>query len=163
MTKFAILAADATRARFFTLEPAEFPLVETNPKILEHEVLIDPELRLPGRELFSDPKSGRNRAPGGGPAHGYDDHREKHLVELEKRFAKVVANEVLRLLAEKNANRLVVAAEEKMSGHLAPLLAEAPASIEWVEKEYTHLSAQEIHEKLAALNLVPAPKKPAAS
>jgi protein required for attachment to host cells len=163
MTKFAILTTDYTRARFFTLETAEFPLIETSPQMVEHEVLLDPELRLPGRELFSDLKSGRNRAPGGGPAHGYDDHRDQHLAELEKRFVNEVADETLRLMQEKKVDCLVVVAEEKMIGYLKTHLENAPAKTKWLAKDYSHFSAQEIHEKLAEQQLVPAPKKPAAS
>jgi len=66
-------------------------------------------------------------------------------------------------MQEKKVDCLVVVAEEKMIGYLKPYLENTPAQIKWLAKDYSHFSAQEIHEKLAEQQLVPAPKKPTAS
>lgn len=157
MIRRAVLVADRTQARFFTLESTG-----SGPKLKEHEVLVDPELRLPDRELFSDNKTGRNRAPAGGPAHGYDDHRNHHRDEIERRFAEAVAQETRRLATELAVDRLIVAAEDRMLGFLREALERNSSGISdlrWARKDYSHLAAREIHERLAVEGLLPKPRR----
>ena len=58
---------------FFTLEPVEFPELESGPRLIDRGELFNPEKEIAERDLYTDSKMGRGRAPLGGPAHGYDD------------------------------------------------------------------------------------------
>jgi hypothetical protein len=90
MGNYCVVVASGAQARFFILEPAEFPELGIGPNLVERGELINPEKEIARRDLYTDSKTGRGRAPHGGPSHGYDDHRSQHEDELERRFARKV-------------------------------------------------------------------------
>lgn len=76
---------------------------------------MNPEQELEGKQLFENTKSGRNRAPVGGPAHGYDDHRAEHRRGYQRDLARRVARRVQEL-ADGSKPALVVIAGPRMLG-----------------------------------------------
>jgi len=74
-----VTVVNGSRARFFSLQPAETPAYESSPRLVEHEDLVNPENESADKTLWSDNSSG-NRSSAGGGAHGYDDHREQSTV-----------------------------------------------------------------------------------
>lgn len=116
-----ILVADRARARFFVLgTPPEHRPADAA-RLLELETLVDPEGELTGKDLFSDSHSGTNHA-GSGASYEYDDHRERHRREVERRFAKRVALAAADFARNHGAEKLVLAAEPQMLGMLRPIL-----------------------------------------
>lgn len=163
MIDYCILVADATRARIFTLEPAAFPETESSPRLVEQQIdYVNPEDSLPGRELWSETKSGRNMsAPG--MAHGYDDHRSQHDEERKRRFTRQVAAQAIRHALDHQAKYLVVSAENHMLGLLRHALDTPPNSelkVVEVAKDLAMFSPNEIHEHLAAEQVLPPMKRP---
>jgi protein required for attachment to host cells len=162
MSDYCVVTVDGVRARFFCLEPVKQPAVESGPNLVEHrEALINTELELSGRELWTDNKTGRNAA--NGMAHGYDDHRDQHTEEFKRRFAKQVADEALQIAQFTGAKKLVVAAEKQMLGYLRTALHVSPkAGFEVCElaKDLSRLSPQELQGHLAAEGLVPPRQRP---
>jgi protein required for attachment to host cells len=129
--------------------------------MVEHGGLVNPEQEAAGKELWSDNKSGRNRSSGGGGAHGYDDHRNQHRAEYERRFVQSVAGEAANLARTQGASRMVITADNRMLGMLRGELHRSNGlDLKEVAKDYSKLSVQDLHEQLAALNLVPARRKP---
>lgn len=124
MKTTAIVVTDGGRARFFHVQPAGRG--QGGPRLVELAPLDNEEGRLTGGELFSNTKSGRNRAPGGGPAHGYDDHRRRHQQEIERRFAEAVARRIGEVVAECGAEDLVLVADPKMLGYMRGALPRHP-------------------------------------
>lgn len=126
MTHWCILVADGSRARLLT---ATFPSAASSAQLEERELLLNPERNLSGREIFSNVKSGRNRASARSAAHGYDDHRLRHRDEVERRFARRVASAASRLVHSARADWFVVVAEPRLLGMLrAPLDRRLPSS-----------------------------------
>lgn len=120
--KTCILVADRARARFFVLEgPLEHRPGDA-PRLLELETLVDPEGELTGQETFADSRSGTNHA-GSGASYEYDEHREGHRREVERRFAKRVAAAASVFARDHDAQKLVLAAEPRMLGVLRHVLA----------------------------------------
>jgi protein required for attachment to host cells len=118
MLKTCVIVADRARARLFvTAAPAERFVGAALVELQELEDLIDPEGELTGNELFSSSRSGTNRSPHGANFE-YDDHRERHREEVERRFAKRIALATKQLLARESASRLVLAVEPHMLGIL---------------------------------------------
>ena len=117
MKPTALIVADAARCRFFTLTSADTPNIESTVVLQEVEDLVNPEANASGQQVYSNTKSGRNRAPAGGPAHGYDDHREGHQQELRRRFARTIDQRAARLMAQEQGG-LVVIAEPRLLGLL---------------------------------------------
>jgi len=163
MSDYCVVTVDGIRARFFTLERARQPAMESGPNLVEErEALINTELDLPGRELWSDTKTGRNAA--NGMAHSYDDHRDQHTDEFKRRFAKLVAEQAVKLAEREGAKKLVVAAEKQMLGFLRGALNVSPKAgfaVHELAKDLSRLSPLEIQGHLATEGLVPARQRPA--
>jgi hypothetical protein len=71
MVDHLIVVVNRVKARFFTLEPVNYPKNASSPKIVEILSLINPEAMLQSGELFTDSKPGRGSTPIGGSVHGY--------------------------------------------------------------------------------------------
>jgi protein required for attachment to host cells len=156
MNGYCVVVANASRARFFSLEPVAVPEVESGPRLVEHSDLVNPEAGLPGRETWSDTRSGSNASSAGGGTHRYDDHREGHAQEVGRRFARQVAGAALDMMRQRGASCLVVVAGGRMLGYLRPEL-ETPANVEVREaaKDLTTLGAQEIRDHLVGAGVLP--------
>jgi protein required for attachment to host cells len=163
MADYCVVVSNGSRARFFTLEDVEFPEVQGGPNLREHKDLLNPEKELPGKELWSESKSGRNQ--GGSGAHGYDDHRDNHRDEYERRFARALAEQSAQFAQDHGAKHVVLVAEKQMLGFLRsaldPLL-KAGIQVSELAKDYSKISPTELHQYLARENLVPERKNPAA-
>ncbi|MGE0370388.1 MAG: host attachment protein [Gammaproteobacteria bacterium] len=158
MNHYCVIVADCSRARFFCLDPAAVPELETGPNLVEVSDLVNPEANLPGRDTWTETKSGRNMARGGGSAHGYDDHRENHAEEFNRRFAKRIAEGALGLLRQYRPRCLVLAASSHMLGLLrGALTLPAGSKVEVREsgKDLAHMAPLEIHRHLAGAGLIP--------
>ena len=160
MMNTVIVVANGSRARFFSLRPAEAPEYESSPRMVEHETLVNPEQEAAGKDLWSDSKSGRNRSAGG-VVHRYDDHRNQHRVEYERRFVQSVAGEAANLARSQGAMRVVVTADNRMLGMLRGELHRTNGfEIKEVAKDYSKFSVQDLHAQLASLALIPPQRRP---
>lgn len=165
MSRYCVVVADAMKARLFTLEETNLPELESGPKLVERKTLVNPESSIPGREVFSDARSGVNRPSGGGSAYAFDDHRAHHLEEFEKRFARDVTAEVKRLITGGPSRVVVLAAEPRMLGFLRRGLDALPkedVEIREMASNLVKLASGEIHDHLSKERLVPACRRPGA-
>ena len=158
MSHYSVIVAGGSRARFFTLEDASIPELESGPRLVELMDMVNPENKVHEGTLWSANKSGGNRAPGGGPAHGYDDHREQHEDEFERRFARDIAEEALRLVKSNNTQHVILVAQKRMLGFLRntldPLL-KAGVHIQEFAKDLGKLPSQDLHAHLSRQHLLP--------
>jgi protein required for attachment to host cells len=100
------------------VEPAPEHRPATDPpKLREVESLTDAEGSMKGNEIFSNTRSGTTGSAGG-QQHTYDDHREGHRQEVERQFAKRVAQTIGVVVRDRAAEKLVIAAEPRMLGLL---------------------------------------------
>ncbi len=163
MGDYCIVVASGLHARCFTLEPVELPELESGPKLVERGQLFNREKEMARRDLYTDSKTGRGRAPQGGPAHGYDDHRSQHEDELERRFARRVL-EKTNCVAEANNSRCVVlVAPARMLGLLRrhlDIFRKHGVEVHGLAKDMTKCSPKQIHDNLAREQLLPACKRP---
>jgi protein required for attachment to host cells len=163
MSDYCIVVADGARARFFTLEAASSPDTEGGPNLVERRDLVNPEQKVHTGQLWSDAKTGRNRVPGGGQAHGYDDHRSQHADEFKRRFARSVAQEAVSLVHSQSARNVVLVAQKRMLGllraELDSLLRNA-VSVHAIAKDVSKLAPRELHQYLAKEKLLPARRTP---
>ncbi|MEQ6340755.1 MAG: host attachment protein [Gammaproteobacteria bacterium] len=159
MKAYCVVVADGTRARFFTLEPAALPAGEAGPNLVEHEDLISTEKEVSSTEMWTDTKSARGGSRPGAPAYGYDDQRDRHEDEFERRFAQRITEEAVRVAQQQKAAHLVLVAETRMLGFLRDAL-DVPAHVSFevheLAKDLTKLTSSELHEHLAGANLLPA-------
>lgn len=163
MAQYCVVVTNGSRARFFTLQAAEFPELESGPNLVEHNHLINVERGNGTHELWSETKTGRNRAPNGGPAHGYDDHRTRHADEYERRFANDIADECSRLSRSEQASDVVLVSQKRMLGFLRGAMENRVNGVNTheVAKDLSKLSVQALHAHLARENLLPPRRNPA--
>ncbi|MFQ4142879.1 host attachment protein [Chlorogloeopsis sp. ULAP02] len=157
MNQVLVAVINGTRARFLTLEQPELPEYESGPNLVEHKSLFNPVKELQGKELWASVKTGRNQGQGS-QAHAYDDGRQEHLNEFERRFAGAIANEIANINKSKRIQRLLLIAEPHILGVLrevvAPLLPKN-LQIQDLAKDLCKLKSKDIYEYLANKNLLP--------
>ncbi len=155
-----VAVIDGTKARFLTLELEELPDDDFGPNLIEREALSNPAKKLAGQELWANIKTGRNRGAGN-QAHSYDDHRQNHIVEFERRFAQNISDRIVSLIGVYQTRHLLLIAEPQILGlireALMPIL---PKKLELTElaKDLCQFKAKELHEYLADKKLLPARK-----
>ncbi|MCG6918011.1 MAG: host attachment protein [Deltaproteobacteria bacterium] len=161
MANYCVVVTSGAHARFFTLKTLAAPVLESGPKLIERGELVNPEKEIPGRDLYADPKSGRSRAPHGGPAHGYDDHRSQHEDECDRRFALEILKRADSLARAEKAHHLVLIAPARMLGSLRQQLetvVKQGMKVYDFAKDISKLNSAEIHEYLAREGILPARK-----
>jgi len=161
MSDYLIVVVNRAQARFFTLEPVEFPELESGPRLITHTELGNLEI-LDAQEMYTDSKTGRGTAPQGGGVHGYDDKRDKHLDELRRRFAIRVLEHIQKLVRVERVRTVILAASARMRRFLYPnleTLTREGYRVCKLSKNIINLSPQKIHEYLAKDGLVPKQKK----
>ena len=158
MNQYLVLVIGGAEARFFKLESAEFPEIESSPKLIEFHTLTNPEKKATGREIYSDPKTGRSRAPGGGPSHGYDDHRDEHEVEFDRRFVKKIIDTTRKFIKKVKPENLIIVASSRMMGILGAELKSLHKTVQKlikIQKDMTKFHPQQIHNNLAKEGVIP--------
>lgn len=158
MSQYCVVVAEGSRARFFTVESATVPELESGPYLVERKTMANPEHKAHDQAIYSDLRAGRNRSAHG-PGHGYDDHRRQHDAETERRFARDIARELGRIARGNGTRRVVLCAEKRMLGYLRPSLHNASSrefELTEVPKDLAKLSATEIQKKLSQEGHIPA-------
>jgi protein required for attachment to host cells len=160
MNQTVIAVIDGTKARFFTLEQAGLPEYESGPNLIEQGSLANKNKELQGKELWANTKTGRNKGSGS-QAHGYDDHRDHHLDEFEKTFAKDIVYSLISLTQAYQCQRVVLAAEPQILGFVRDALdphLPKHLAVEELAKDLCKMKPLEIHEYLANKGLIQARK-----
>ncbi len=156
MSKFLVAVVDKTKARLFKLEEAEL-LEQSSPNLVELKQVWNPVQEHVGRELWANTKTGRNRGSAS-QAHSYDDHRQNHMDEFERRFAQAIASEIVDLAQTHHVRQMILVAEAQILGYmrqaLAPTLPKT-LKIQELAKDLGKLTSLEIHNYLADKKLLP--------
>ncbi|MBW1997089.1 MAG: host attachment protein [Deltaproteobacteria bacterium] len=163
MDDYLVVVSGGGHSRFFTLESAELPELESSPRLVECGKILNPEKDVPGKELYSDSKTGRGKAPGGGPSHGYDDHRSQHEDEFDRRFAKRIIDETKRLARQKGSRRIIMVAPAQMLGLLRQnmdAIQRPDLKVQELAKDMSKFTSEQIHNHLAKEGIIPPRKRP---
>jgi len=151
MRRACIAIVDATRARIYTYEGDSDGASD---RALREEIdLVNPGRR--GHDQFSTTKPGVKRmASGGGST---DDHRDAHLDQLERNFARHIIDEVDRIARQRGLGRVILVTTPKMLGELRKVdavLEHADLEVSYVERDLAQLTSPQIHDHLAELHLI---------
>ena len=156
MSHYLIILVNRSLARFFTLEPVEFPELEPRPKLMACTELENKEIK-DSQEIFADSKTGRGAAPMGGGVHGYEDKRDQHVNELRRRFAINVLDQIQQLANTERSRVIILAASARMRRFLYPMmdtLSRQGYRIHKLSKNIINFSPQKLHEYLAKNGLI---------
>lgn len=157
MSQYLVAVINGTKARFLTLHPVEFDEYESGPNLVEHKGLVSVEKEMQGQELWANTKTGRNRGTSG-QAHGYDDHRNRHMVEFERRFAQMIVRHIADLTKTHGVRNLILVAEPQILGILRETVVgglNRQLTITEVTKDLFRLNIKELHDYLAKRSLLP--------
>lgn len=161
MNQILVAIIDGTRARLLTLQQPELPEYESGPNLVEYKSLFNPAKELQGKELWATVKTGRNQGQGS-QVHAYDDGRQEHVNEYERRFVQMIANEIVNFNKNKRIQRLLLVAEPHILGVVREVIAPlVPKNLQIQElaKDLCKLKPKEIYEYLAQKNLLPTRKQ----
>ena len=161
MAKFAVAVINGTQARFFTLDSSVSSEYESGPNLSEHENLNNSVNEFHGQDLWANTKTGRNRGSNG-QAHTYDDHRQNHEVEFERKFATKISNAMLDLIKAHEARHLILVAEPKILGLMREAMSDklfSDLNVSEVAKDICQFNLNQIHDYLAKKELLPACRK----
>lgn len=158
MNPVLVVVADGAKARFFSLEEKKGAGGELGSALCEEEALVNPAQMQQGQQMWSGPSSQAGHfQEGKGRAHSYDDRRQDHEVEFERRFAQAIAAQILSRTQTRTLDSLVLIAEPRILGILRQVLVPAlPKTVKRSEldRNLCNLKPQELQEYLVQNNLI---------
>lgn len=157
-TNACVIAADGGRARLFVaIEDGARPGLS----LVERESLVNPEYRARGAELPGRTKSERVTNRDAGDVHPIDARRDQHRLELERRFAREIAQRAAALTQSWRGGSVVLVADPRMLGLLRDPLRKALSQdidLKELAKDYSHCTAAELRDHLALNRMMPVPR-----
>jgi len=157
MSEYCVVVAGGSRARIYTLEPAELPELQSGPNLVERRTLSNPQHQARDAEIYAEVRRGRNRAPFG-PGHGFHDHREESDREADRKFVRDLANQVSELVSRNGYQHVVLCADSRMLGMLRPTLngsIDPNIRVHEVAKDLDKLDHRKLHDRLASTGHLP--------
>lgn len=163
MKRAIIAIVDAAQARLFGYDE------EAADQLHELRDLSSAGRRLRVGATLSSSEPGRASAADG--ARGYErsatnDHREARVGEMDARFARDVVQALDEIVAQDGYQRIIVAASAKMLGELRRhegVLQRADIRVDEIPKILTTMSVAQLHDQLAAMDLIPPRRRLAAA
>lgn len=146
-----IIVADGRRARLFVAVAGGG--AQPGAGLVERESLVNTDYRAHGADLPGRTKSERVMNRQAGDVHPIDARRDQHRLELERRFAREIAQHAAALTQSWPDGHVVLVAEPRMLGLLRePLHKALRPDIELKElaKDYSHFTAAELRDHLVS-------------
>jgi protein required for attachment to host cells len=155
MKRACIAIIDAARARIYTYDQSlgGAGARAATGALREAVALVNPGRC--GHDLFAASKPAIKRAAPGADA--TDDHRDAHLTELDRRFARQVVAEIDRIAREQAYDRVLLVASPAMLGELRGAdgaLLHPDVQVEYIARDLARLTSPQIHDHLAQLRVV---------
>jgi protein required for attachment to host cells len=154
--KYCVVVANGSHARFFRMETPQFPELESGPHLFECKSLSEPELKDRGQNLWSG-RTGKNRSGRYSGTHGYDDHRERHAEEYERRFVQLIAEEAAKFSKAQSADEVILVGMQRQLPQLRSAVEQHTQStrIKELPKDLSKLAPLALHDHLTKEGLLP--------
>ena len=157
MDPLCVVVADARRARVFLLQSGTGPRAPF--RLSERGTLANMSLRARGRSVTGRVRTETNTNRQAGPMHPIGAQRERHRVELERRFAVAVARRTGVLTRRWTKGSVVIVAEPRMLGFLRGAVRGALKTairVKELARDYARFTAPRLLDRLALDGIVPA-------
>jgi protein required for attachment to host cells len=151
-----VIAADSARARFFLAEDNGAPHAPL--KLVERETLENPDLRTLSRSVTGRPRTETNTNREAGPVHPIGAQRERHRLELDRRFALRIASVAGKITYPWREGMVLLIAEPKLLGMVrGPLgkVLHAKIALKELARNYAQLGPTELRDELVASKIMP--------
>jgi len=156
MNQYCVVVTNGSKARFFTLQDAEHPEIQSSPNLVESNILLHPdhEHAMKTRELHQHANMSEIAMK--------DERPEVHHPEFDRRFASDIVKEASRISAVENHSPVLLVSKKSMLGHLREAAHNRLRGVETHElaKDLSKLSPRELHNYLAKEHLLPERKTP---
>ncbi|HEU5076423.1 MAG TPA: host attachment protein [Polyangiaceae bacterium] len=156
MKSTLLIVADGARCRLIAAKSSEDEAFEPAVELVECDALANPEALLQEQNIYSD-AGGRNRSHAGGPAHGYDDHRQRHHEEMLRKFARDIVVHAENAMQSNQLVQLLLLANSRLLGalreQLPPRMHEKVVMT--IEEDATKKNLDELRRLLQKRGLIP--------
>ncbi len=155
-TNACIIVADGGRGRLFAV--VGDGSAQGRVSLVERESLVNPDYRARGEDSPGRTKSERVTNRQAGDVHPIDARRDQHRLELERRFAREIAEHAAQFTRGWSHGSVVLVAEPRLLGLVREPLHRAlnPAvELKELAKDYSHLTAAELRDHLALNCMIP--------
>jgi protein required for attachment to host cells len=170
MDKSIVVIVNNNQARFFTLEPAEWPEYESGPNLIEQKSLFSSQSNssknfwsliphLAKTELASDSLlqlKGINQ----------QQQNSRKLLDsphkFERKFAQQVTSEIISLIRIHQGQKLILVAQSQILNSIKKLFTPTifkGIQVKELNKDISHFHTSQIHQYLAQKQFIPACQK----
>jgi hypothetical protein len=156
VNRLCVIAADGAGARFFLAEKTGAPRAPFS--LVERETLHNPDLRTLGRSVTGRARTETNTNREAGPMHPMGAQRERHRVELERRYALRIAGLAGKITHGWKDGIVLLVADARLLGLVRePLRKVLQLKIELKElaRNHAHLTPAELRDELVASKIMP--------
>ncbi|VAW82108.1 hypothetical protein MNBD_GAMMA12-96 [hydrothermal vent metagenome] len=156
MNQYCVVVTNGSKARFFTLQDAEYPEIQSSPHLVETSTLLHPDHEQARKTRELHHRANLQELE-------FDNIPETHHPEFDRRFAHTIVKEISRMSIRSNRSPILLISKKRMMGHLREAADTKLKGIETHElaKDLSKLSPRELHNYLAREKLLPARKGPA--
>jgi protein required for attachment to host cells len=116
MDNVCVVVADGRRARLFLLQESAAPRAPV--RLAARGTLSNASLRTRGRSVTGRVRTETNTNREAGPMHPIGAQRERHRIELERRFSTEVARKAAALARNWTTGSVILVADPRMLGFL---------------------------------------------
>jgi len=156
MDNICVVVADGRGARMFLLEESDAPRAPV--RLVARGTLSNADLRTRGRSVTGRVRTETNTNREAGPVHPMGAQRERHRIELERRFSVEVARKAAALARNWATGSVVLVADPRMLGFLrsaARAALKPEIQVKELAKDYARLTASRLRDCLAEDGIVP--------
>ena len=157
MENICVVVADGNGARMFLLQESDAPRAPV--RLVERGTLSNADLRSRGRSVTGRVRTETNTNREAGPVHPMGAQRERHRIELERRFSVEVARRAAALAKHWATGSVVLVADPRMLGFLREAVRatlEPRIQVKELAKDYAGLTISRLRDQLAEDGIVPA-------
>jgi protein required for attachment to host cells len=157
MDNTCFVVAGSGRARIFLLEKSPVPRAPF--RLIERGTLANADLKSRGRSVTGRPRTETNTNREAGPVHPMGAQRERHRIELERRFSVEIARKAAALARNWSTGSVILVADPRMLGFLRDAVRGAlkpGIRVKELAKDYAHLTVSTLQDHLALSGVLPA-------
>jgi protein required for attachment to host cells len=149
MNDLCIVVADGARARLFVVEADAAS--RKGARLVEQAALAQPDLRTLGTSVTGRPRTETNTNRQAGPVHPMGAQRERHRLDIERRFASSITETAAGLVDDWTKGTVVLIAEPRMLGLLRETVRSVlkpGIAVKELARDFTSLTIAELYDRL---------------
>ena len=157
MDNVCVVVADGKGARLFLLQESDAPRAPV--RLVARGTLSNADLRSRGRSVTGRVRTETNTNREAGPMHPIGAQRERHRIELVRRFSVEVARKAAALAKNWATGSVVIVADPRMLGFLRETVRatlKPRIQVKELAKDYAGLTISRLRDQLAEDGIVPA-------